>query len=296
MYTDEPEVGLDVMEGRQMAELSDLRIVANGLDHPEGIALGKDGMLYAGGEAGQLYRIDPKTSGLEQIATSTNGFMLGIFLDGKNRIYACDAGNRAIVRFDPTSGTFDRYCESAAGAALVTPNWAAFAPDGSTYLSDSGTEALDVKDGRLLRIPPGGGDADVIDLPPLHFPNGLTVSPDGTVYLLESFTPRLRVLRDGGLETVVDLPGVVPDGLALAADGSFLIGCYYPFRILHVSVGGGSVDVVVDDPTGIHIPMPTNLAFFGSEMRNMAIAALGGYAIKSLYMPFKGAALHYPSI
>ena len=31
--------------------------IATGLDHPEGIALGPDGALYAGGEAGQIYRI-----------------------------------------------------------------------------------------------------------------------------------------------------------------------------------------------------------------------------------------------
>jgi hypothetical protein len=31
--------------------------VVTGLDHPEGIAVGLDGSLVAGGEAGQLYRI-----------------------------------------------------------------------------------------------------------------------------------------------------------------------------------------------------------------------------------------------
>jgi uncharacterized protein YjiK len=46
--------------------LSQLRSLANGLDHPEGVALGPDEMLYAGGEAGQVYRIDPNGGGHEQ--------------------------------------------------------------------------------------------------------------------------------------------------------------------------------------------------------------------------------------
>ncbi len=38
--------------------LSDFRTWANGLDHPEGVAVGPDGMIYAGGESGQVYRIE----------------------------------------------------------------------------------------------------------------------------------------------------------------------------------------------------------------------------------------------
>ena len=33
-------------------------VLVEGLDHPEGIAWGLDGHAYAGGEAGQVYRID----------------------------------------------------------------------------------------------------------------------------------------------------------------------------------------------------------------------------------------------
>lgn len=50
--------------------MSAVRTLATGLDHPEGIALGPDGLLYAGGEAGQVYRADPATGDVEQIAKS----------------------------------------------------------------------------------------------------------------------------------------------------------------------------------------------------------------------------------
>jgi len=277
-----------------MASLSDLRLLAEGLDHPEGIATGPDGLLYAGGEAGQVYRIDPDAATVEEIA-GTGGFVLGLCLDAAGLIYACDAGLAAVVRVDPSSGEVELYCDSAGGAALTCPNWAAFAPDRSLWLSDSGTESLEVKDGRLLRVPPGGGAAEVVDLPPLHFPNGLAVSSEGTVSVLESFTPRLSVLTDGRLETIIELPGLVPDGVALDAEGGFVVACYYPFRLLHVSAAG-DVETILDDATGIHIPMPTNVSFFGPELRSLAIASLGGYAIKALDLPFAGAPLNYPAL
>jgi len=147
-------------------ELSQLRTLAGGLDHPEGVALGPDGMLYAGGEAGQVYRIDPGGSGHEQIA-DTGGYVLGVCLDASGAVYLCDAGNAAVTRVDAGSGAVERWCESAAAGPIAVPNWAAFHHDGSLWLSDSGTEAVDVCDGSLLRLPPGGGDAEVIETEPL---------------------------------------------------------------------------------------------------------------------------------
>ena len=37
--------------------LSQFTTLVDGLDHPEGVAWGTDGNWYAGGEAGQIYRI-----------------------------------------------------------------------------------------------------------------------------------------------------------------------------------------------------------------------------------------------
>jgi gluconolactonase len=272
--------------------LSQLRVLAGGLDHPEGIAVGPDGMLYAGGEAGQVYRIDPG-GGHEQIA-DTGGYALGVCLDGAGAIYVCDAANRAVMRVDAGTGAVERYSESAGGGEIASPNFAAFNRDGSLWLSDSGTEALDVRDGRLLRVPPGGGDAEVIETEPLHFPNGLCLGPDGRVHWLESFTPSLRRLGDDGPELVAELPGVVPDGVALDAEGGFLIACYYPFRLLRVPPGGGSAELVLDDPTGIHMIMPTNIAFFGADLEEVALSALGGTEVKALPAPVAGSPLIYP--
>ena len=47
------------------------------LDHPEGLAVHRDGSIWCGGECGQIYRIEPDGSLLEQVV-STGGFSQGM--------------------------------------------------------------------------------------------------------------------------------------------------------------------------------------------------------------------------
>jgi gluconolactonase len=278
-----------------MASLSDLRVIASGLDHPEAVATGPDGELYAGGEAGQVYRINRSSATATEIA-NTGGFILGLCLDAAGAIYLCDVGHPGILRLEPDSGAIETYCDSAAGDPLETPNWAAFAPDGSLYFTDSGTESLDVRNGRIIRVPPGGGDGEVLDLGDLHFPNGMCVNAHGVLSFVETLTPRLSRVAQGRAEVIAEIPDMSPDGVALCADGGFIIACYYPFRLLHVSADGGTVQVVLDDPTGIHIPMPTNVSFYGPGLSSVAIASLGGMVVKSVDLGIAGAPLNYPSL
>ena len=189
-----------------MTGLLDLYVIASGLDHPEGIATGPDGELYAGGEAGQVYRIDRSTATATEIA-NTGGFVLGLCHDAAGAIYLCNLGEScAVLRVDPVAGTIDTWCDSAGGVPLRDPELCrVFAPDGSLYFTDSGTEDMDIQNGRLIRVPPGGGDGEVLDLGPLHFPNGMCVDGDGTAYFLETLTPRLSRVSGGRAEVIADL-------------------------------------------------------------------------------------------
>src|SRR5829696_8555878 len=95
---------MDVMSttGRpSLMQIEDFAPFVEGLDHPEGVAAGPRGEVYAGGEAGQIYRIDLNGSS-EQIAT-TGGFVLDLCLDGDGAIYACDLALGAVMRIDPDS-------------------------------------------------------------------------------------------------------------------------------------------------------------------------------------------------
>lgn len=275
--------------------LGNLELLAGGLDHPEAVAAGTDRALYAGGEAGQIYRIDPDGGGAEQIAT-TGGFVLGLCLDAAGRIYACDIDRRAVVRVTPSDGSVETYCEAAGGTPLQAPNWPVFDVDGTLWVSDSGPEDPAVAEGTLLRIPPGGGEGERLDLPPFRFSNGLALGLDGTLYVVETFRPGVSVVREGRVEPYVELPRTVPDGLALDADGGLLVACYQPHRIVRIPPGGGDPAVVLDDWSAGALNAPTNVAFFGDGLRRLAIASLGGWAIKAIDVPWPGQPLHYPNV
>ena len=61
-------------------QTDEFKVFVDGLDHPECVAWGPDGYVYAGGEAGQVYRIDFASGACQQIGT-TGGFTLGVTLD-----------------------------------------------------------------------------------------------------------------------------------------------------------------------------------------------------------------------
>jgi gluconolactonase len=275
--------------------LSDVRILTAGLDHPEGVALGPDGSLYAGGEAGQIYQIDPASGTWRQVA-DTQGSILGLCLDSAGRVYACDTAHRAILRVSPATGKVETYCDKTASGPLRIPNWALFAPDGALWFSDSGTEDLGGVDGTVIRVPPGGGAGQIIEVPPLHFCNGLALAPDGALFVVESFAHRVSVVRSGELAIYAELPGTIPDGVALDDEGGLLVSCYQPNRILRVPPGGGEPSLVLDDWTGLQLFVPTNVAFFGTGMRQLAIASLGGLELRTIEVPWRGQGLNYPDV
>ena len=216
---------------------------------------------------------------------------MGIACDAASRLYVCDGARQAILRV--SGDQIDVYCDSAGGQPLVCPNYAAFDREGNLWFSDSGEESLDVVSGRLICVPTGGGEGEVADIPPLHFSNGLCVGPDDLVYVLESFKPRLHSYGKGQFTTLAELPGVVPDGVALDQQGALIIACYYPFRLLRLSVGQTEPEVMLDDPIGVQLQMPCNVAFFGDGLTELAISALGGHNISAITpeVPGNGVAL-----
>jgi gluconolactonase len=275
-------------------ELGSLGLLAEGLDHPEGVAMAPDGSLYAGGEAGQIYRIDPDAGGVQQIA-NTGGIVLGLCLDSAGRVYACDAGRREVLRVTP-HGSVEVYCARAGGAPLRVPNWPVFDATGTLWVSDSGSHDRAFPDGTVVRIPPGGGEGEPLQLPPFRFSNGLALGHDGALFVVESLLPGVSVVRGGLVETYVSLPETVPDGLAFDASGALLISCYQPNLILRVPPGGGQPHVVLEDWSGLVLGTPTNIAFFGANLSRLAIASLGGRTIKAIETPWRGQPLHYPTV
>lgn len=239
------------------------------LDHPEGVAVHPDGSVWCGGEAGQVFRVEADGSAIEQVA-DTGGYCLGLaFSAGAEWLYACDLKHAAVMRVEAASGRVERLADRAGGHRLRVPNFPALDAAGNLYVSDS--HGHEGPGPGIVRLTPDGA-GELWYGAPLRFANGLALAADGrSLYVAETFAHAVRriAIEDdgsaGALETVAELPGVLPDGLALAADGALYVGCYEPSRILRIEPGGG-VSTVLDDPTAHLLCHPTNVAFRGDQL------------------------------
>jgi gluconolactonase len=272
-----------------------LSVIANDLDHPEGVAWSPRGWIVAGGEAGQIYAVDPEERAWKKIA-DTGGYALGIALDGADNIYVCDMGRRAVLRIDQATGAIDDLTTGRAEVSVRVPNFPVFSAGGSLFFSDSGD--WPAADGVLFVRTPTG-EVLVASEEPSNFPNGLAIDPSGQyLYVVESSAPRIsrhRLLGDdriGTRETVVELPDLVPDGLAFTADGALLISCYRPDSIFLWD--GDALALLVHDWTGLLLSAPTNLAFFGDGLDRLAGANLAGHTLIEIGADLVGSRLNYP--
>ena len=276
--------------------LSAFRTFAEGLDHPEGVATGPDGLVYAGGEAGQLYRI-PREGQVETIA-STGGFILGLCLDAAGLIYACDIKNRAVFRVTPR-GQVTELSRGTAERPMVTPNFPVFDAAGRLYVADSGR--WHGHDGCIYAILPDGRTVVASD-EFREFPNGLAINAAGTeLYVALSNVPgvsKAAIRPDGTIgppQLVVETPRAIPDGLAFDEADNLYIACYTPDVIYRYSQAGELV-VLAEDWESTTLASPTNVTFIGPERRTMVVASLARWSLSAVDLEIAGLAPRFPSI
>lgn len=269
--------------------LSGWTAAVDGLDHPEGVCVDADGILYAGGEAGQVYRVDLAAGSVEVVA-ETGGFVLGLCADGAGLLYACDLKRHEVVRVDPRTGAVDVYSNGTSELPMQTPNWPVFDDDGSLYIADSGDWQQD--NGRVYRIS-ADGETEVWSTACAAFPNGAALSADGSELLVvESLLPGLTAvsLATGERRVVAELPGSVPDGVVLDADGTMYVTCYRPDRVYRITARG-DVDILAEDPLGTTLAAPTNGVFVDGLL---VVANLGRWHLTTVDLGVKGLPLRYP--
>jgi len=268
---------------------------ADGLNHPEGIAWNPfDGRLYAGGEGGECYAVS--MDGAVTLVASTGGSMLGLAVDGAGRVYACDAGNGEVVRFHPAAGTFEVYARGVGGIDMDEPNVAAFAPDGSLFVTCSGEPRSEI-----VRIAPSRGVTTWCDRV-TRYPNGMVVTPDTTALLVIEAKAerivRIPILADGRAgdpETFAELPDTDADGLALDAEDHVWATLYRPDGLVRISPAGEEV-LRIDDHLASTFEAPTNLAFVGPDLDRVVVANVGGRHLLIADLGVRGRPLHYPEV
>ena len=270
--------------------------LAGGLDHPEGIAQGPDGRVYAGGEAGQIYAIS--MAGAVDTIASTGGFIYGVAVDGNANVYACDFGHAAVSRIAAT-GAVETYSTGTQDRPMRVPNFAAFDDTGNLYVTDSGGWGED--DGLVYRVAPDGTTVVWSETVP-RFPNGCSLDAEGEwLYVIESHgrcVSRIPI-RNGGSagppEVAAALPGCQPDGMAFAQDGTLFVGCYRPDRIYRIPPGGGP-EILAEDPDGVVLNQHTNVEFVGPALNKLAVASLGGWSVMWADVGAIGLPLRQPSL
>ena len=282
--------------GTPAIPLESLEVLAQGLDHPEGICATSDGRIFIGGEAGQIYRLEADNTVTEVI--STGGFMLGLAADGEGRIYAIDNVPRCVWRIDPVAGTKEVWASGSATRSFTTPNWGVFDSDGTYYLSDSGDWGS--SNGCIWRISPGRDPELWTEAVP-NFPNGMALSADGSsLYVLESFPGALvevQINPDGSAGERCELCAlgeVVPDGVAPTEDGAVYIACYRPDAVYRWHPNEG-VTLTAEDPRGTILAAPTNIVFVGEDHDEILVPNIGRWHLTKIPVGVRGIPLNYPT-
>jgi gluconolactonase len=274
-----------------------LNVLPPGLDHPEGVAWGPDSKVYAGGESGQIYRLDLADNSCETFA-NTGGFVLGLAHDATGSVYVCDQGRKQIVKVTP-SGDVSTYCEGNSDQKMRVPNYPVFDAEGNLYISDSGDWGA--MNGFIWRIRPGG-QAEIWDRQASGFTNGMCLGADGrSLYVVESSPPLISKIpfnADGSAGTrsvVVELPRTVPDGIAFDMQGNLYISCYNPNIIFRYGMDGKLV-TLYDDWEQLMLVAPTNIAFGGADLKTLIIANLCGWNLVTAPMEITGLPVQYPQV
>jgi gluconolactonase len=262
-------------------------IFAGGLDHPECCAFDRDGNLWAGGEGGQIYRIDP-TGNLKTIA-NLGGFCAGLaFTPDDREMLVCVAGVGLV--YVAKTGEHRVFATNAGDHKIAAPNFVLFDSCGRVYLTDSGKWMQ--RNGFVLRFEQDGSGEVLAG--PLGYANGLALSADEThLFMVESDSDsvlRFEIGEDDQLrepEVCAEGVGRFPDGLAIDVQGNLYVCCYASDEIWQISPDREK-SLLAHDRWGILLGRPTNLAFGGENFDEIYVANLGRMTITRAKLGIRG--------
>jgi gluconolactonase len=276
------------IEGNVEIPVDQFETYADSLDHPEDLAFDSEGVLWAGGELGQVYRIPER--GQVETVTNVGGFCLGLAFSAADELYICNAKLACVIKVQK-NGKSKLFADSAQGHKLKLPNYGVFDSSGNLFVSDSGDWTK--SSGCIVRFDSRGQGKVFLD-GPQPFPNGLALSADERfLFVAQSHTDevlQVEIRKDGSAgDRQVYAAGLerVPDGLAFDVAGNLYVSCYASDNIYRVSPER-EVKLLAYDRAGTTLARPTNIAFGGLEGDELYVANLGRWHISRAKLGIKG--------
>ncbi|MBI3791095.1 MAG: SMP-30/gluconolactonase/LRE family protein [Gemmatimonadetes bacterium] len=245
------------------------RVLASGLNFPEGPAFAPDGTLWC---------VEARGGAL--VAWSERGLVrhdsgclpCGLAFDAMGRAWFCDAKANAVRLLEPDTGRWETVATEVDGAPLNAPNDLAFDAIGNLVFSCPGDSRFEPT-GVVCCLRPDGRVTTL--LRDLYFPNGIAFSEDNRTLMVAETYGR-RVWRGGWTAITASWHDVHPwaelggdpgpDGLALGADGLLYVAALRSSAIKVVDEGG-----IVVRTIAVPGPRPTNVAFDPSGALGMVV-------------------------
>ncbi|UWU24348.1 SMP-30/gluconolactonase/LRE family protein (plasmid) [Rhizobium sp. CB3171] len=220
-----------------MTAVVEIEILAEGLGHPEGPDVLRDGgILFVEADSGRVCVWYPDRAVVTLAATG--GAPYGSTLGSDGWIYVTQSGANygghalprpqmpSIQRISPDGAVVQSVCSASNGEPYFAPNDLVWGRDGRLYFTDSGLWEPDnpTQSSAIHAVSADGLAEKIIDLGPV-FANGIGCEADGSIIWLESYTRVIGRLRpDGRREVVARLPaGQTPEGVAIDSEGNLWI-------------------------------------------------------------------------
>lgn len=251
------------------------RTLATGFAYPEGPRWHGGALWFSDQHAGTVHALSSAGERLDSYAVEGGPSGLGWMPDGSMLVVSMD-GRKVLRR---GKGRFEVHADLSAHHRAQSNDMVVL-PSGRAYVGNIG---FDFDHGEapaptmLLLVEPDGAVRTVAEN--LSCPNGMVGTPDGKVLIVaESLANRLTafdIAADGGLgnrRIFADLPGHVPDGICLDAEGQIWFASPFTHSAVRVR-DGGDITATVEVDAGVFACM-----LGGTDGRDLFLCCASSHA------------------